>query len=248
MKLFIKSILFVLLSTFTLVILSGCSEKKPSVKILKKIERTGVENSGFCVKGNIETSNLIHLSKIAFGKDYEYDGGKCRDFILEIANRRCFHNMEEVYKYINGYTDYSMEINTRNIKGLEVNNLTIRKAIDYLNSRGSKKKIIYFDDNLPLKNKYGLYLKTIGDLKSYISETTPLYFQQIRNTQEKVVYVLRYKKIKKRLGDTNNIMTDIREAEALTCEDKNMNPDTKNNVLNKLEKVMRGVRNYDDSK
>jgi hypothetical protein len=229
---------------------SGCATKhstpasqESDMKIL-----SSSTNKGFCVSTPTKISVLVDTASRTFGTDNRFDGGDCKDEVLHFNTKRCFHSLEELDKYINSYTDYSFLINTKNIKGIEVSNMTVSKVIDYLNSRGSTKEIVYLDGDVKLENKYDFFIKDMNGLKEYVVSTTPFYFHKIHNDTTKSVYTLRYKATDNRLGDTDAIITNLREASKLTRQAKDIKRNKQRTINTKINNAINGVNNYDNNK
>lgn len=224
-------------------LISGCTPN-PKVEIIKKISPVNTIHRGFCIAGKTNVANIVTLARKTFGSDYLFDGTKCGNYKIDIKKRRCFYNITEIKQYIYSYTGYSMLINSDTTIGIKVDNIRIGNVFSYLNSRGSKKKIKYLGDNIHLKNKRNFYIKTFANLEYYISQTTPFYLQNIKDTSKSSVYILRYKKAKQAINSTNSITDNLKETEALVCQDKYITKTNKRNILKRLKTVLLGVKNY----
>jgi len=219
------------------ILVSGCS-KSPKIEMLKT-----ANERGFCVQNELSTSEIAKLSQEAFGENVVFDASPCKDYIIDFKQRTCFHSLDELQKYIDSATNYKMLINSQNIKGIEIADVTVYSVIDYLNSRGNKKEIVFVDGDMKLENNYGKYIKTMVDLKDYVAKTTPLYFKRLYNTPEKTVYALRYKSTGKKINDTRGIFASLNEAKILTLKIDDMSASKKQKITQKLDEMMNGVLN-----
>jgi len=219
------------------IIISGCS-KSPQVEILKT-----ANEKGFCIQNKLPISEIAELSRKTFEKEVVYDGSKCKDYKIDFKQRTCFHSLDELQHYVDAHTNYNFLINSQNVKGIEIANISVYDAIDYLNSRGYKKEIIFVDGDMKLENRYGSFIKSMTDLKDYVAETTPMYFKKIQNTPFKTVYALRYKKTGKKINDIKGISTNLQEAKILTLKIEDMNTEKKEKIIKKINEIMIGVIN-----
>lgn len=233
--------------TFTLgvlaLLISGCTPN-PKVEIIKKISPVDTIHRGFCIAGKTNVANIVTLARKTFGSDYLFDGEKCGNYKINIKKRRCFYNITEIKRYVYSYTGYTMLLNSDTTTGIKVSNIHIKKVFSYFNSHGGKKKIEYLGYNIHLKNKRSFYIKTFANLEYYISQTTPFYLQNIKDTNKISVYILRYKKAKQAINSTNSITDNVKETEALVCQDKHITKTNKKNILKRLKIVLLGVKNY----
>ena len=222
--------------------LSGCSSQPNP----EQEHKTKVSKRQVCVSSSMRVSELVKKASEAFHQNYRFDGGRCDDIVIPIdSGNYCFNSLSDIDYFIQNNTDYLLEVNTKRDKGLPVYGLTVKQAIDYFNAKGSHKKIIFIDDDLKLKDNAKITIKTMADLKKYVSRTTPLYFAKLSNSENAVVYTLRYKKANKRLGDTDAIVLNLKEARKLTKEIKTMNAEDKLKIVERTNNVIKGVENYE---
>jgi len=217
---------------------SGCSSQpEPEIK---------TANGQVCVSSSIKVAELVDKASKAFHRNYKFDGGRCNNITIQIEDgNHCFNSLSEIDYFIQNNTKYLLEVNTKKDNGLPVYGLTVKQAIDYFNSKGSPKKIIFIDDDLRLKDNLKLTIKTMADLKKYVAKTTPFYFAKLHNDKKTVVYTLRYKRVNKRLGDSSAIVMNLKEARRLTKEIETMNPQDRVTIIRKINTVIKGVENYE---
>jgi len=228
----------IVISIASITLMNGCTLKN-------KPEIIPASNT-FCVSSPTKISDLVDVATKTFNEKYVYDGGECKNKKIFFNQRKCFSSMDDLYKYINSYTDYNFYINTRNIKGIEIKDLTVKHAIDYINSRGNPKKIVLLDGDFKLKDKHRFYIKTLDGLEKYIIETSPFYLYRIANTEKKAIYVLRYKYVNKNKNDIEALLLNLKEARKLIAnEKKNIK---RNKVVKRLDKIIIGVKNYEKNK
>lgn len=228
-----KTLLFFL--ALATLLFGGCSFNSVSVK-----------SGEFCVYEDTKISDLVAGLNKATQQSYSFDGSDCDDYVVPFIQKRCFSNISELDFYIQDRTDFFVDLNTLHDNGIKVVNLHILEAIDYFNSRGGDKEILYYDENLVLKNNPNIRFKNMAELKRYVSDTTPFFFSKIYDSPERVTYTLKYKKIHENTVGKEAVVMNLKKAKELTMKTA-YKLEKKRILANRIDLTMSGVENYEEN-